>query len=250
MRIRAIRVVSMITHNDKTWKWLNPLPSHPSIDAFSALIRHRAPWIIATLLSIIWGAAIVSDGRPAFQASNTTMTDSPTPTIVLTQPSPIFNITNATSLNLFGKVEIAHSEIDPATLPNATSNLKLVGLLTNSRPGASRSLIAESDRPAKYYAEGDLLPGSVKVFRIESKCVIVQRGDQLEKLNLPGSSIGTVATLPRNVTEIIQLRIKAAASDVPPTISKNESDKSAGPQAIYQALNASLTALQKKKKSH
>lgn len=233
---------------DKTWKWLNSL--HPPLKTkpHQQFLRMRLPWAAASFLSIIWGAVIANDSLNFYNFFNPSTTDNLVFTTEQLSPPLTFNISSVTALNLFGKVEITPSEIDPATLPNATTNLKLVGLLASSRPGASRSLISESGNPAKYYSEGDALLGNIKLLRIENDCVVVQRGDQLEKLSLPGSSIGKAATPIRSLAEMIKIHARFAALEAPPTVSKNEADKSAGPQEIYSALDASLAALQKNKK--
>jgi type II secretory pathway component PulC len=240
----------MLSDNDKTRKRLGPLPVPIKLPAFHLLAKPYLPLFAATILSLIWTGLIVQSGlkiHRAFQASATDKIPHATSqTDNLLQPAAI-DIAAVTALNLFGKVEIKPAEMDASTLPVTTANLKLVGLFASSQPGASRSLISEQDKPAKSYAEGDILPGNITIFKIENDCVIVQRADQYEKLSLPGSQIGKPAKPVHSFTEIAQAQSQTATSAPLPTVSKNEMDGNKGPQAIYHQLEARLAALKKKK---
>ncbi len=208
---------------------------------------------MAVILGLVWSALIAHNGQQlyhsvdAFAAENPKVAGSSHRPNAAIAPN-VFNVSSTTVLNLFGKIEMEPAEVNAATLPETTANLKLVGLLVSSIPGASRSLIADQGKAAKTYIEGDTLPGNITLFRIESDWVIVQRGDQFEKLPLHTGGTIAKATAPlHSFAEMVQAQNKNAITPTPPTISRNDGDKAEGPQAIYRSLDASLAALQKKK---
>lgn len=212
--------------------------------------RRHAPLLLTILVTAVWSALIYNNSLAllkATQSENNLLAANPAQT-QFNVDLPL-NMGAITALHLFGTPEIKPVEIDTASLPDTTANLKLIGLFTSSRPGASRSLITEQDKPAKAYAEGDSLSGNITLFRIEKDWVIVQRGSEFEKLplhtGLPGKPLA-----PRQLTfaKIAESQAQNTAAPAVPATS-GPSAAPPGPQALYRELDASLAAMRKKRDS-
>jgi len=82
----------------------------------------------------------------------------------------------------------------PAVLPSLTATsqlsathlpLTLAGIFADTDPKRSKALIAFSGQPPKSYGVGQEVPGGAKVYEILPDRVILQVGNQLERLDLP-----------------------------------------------------------------
>lgn len=140
-------------------------------------------------------------------------------------------------LNLFGKFTEEKAAVDAAALPATTLNLELAGIIGSTFLHDSRCLISESGKPAKSYFVGDKLSGDVAVYRIDKDSIILQRGDQLEKLELHRGQIGkTVA------------RRSLPSAAITETASTTPAVSATPSKPAYKDLEDRIAAIRKKSK--
>jgi general secretion pathway protein C len=77
----------------------------------------------------------------------------------------------------------------PIQAPETRLQLTLQGLFDIDEPGRARALISDSRGVTGSYGVGDDLPGGVKIERIQSDSVILQRNGRLESLPLQKETI-------------------------------------------------------------
>lgn len=79
-----------------------------------------------------------------------------------------------------------------AGVPKTSARLKLTGIIqmnNNLSPQVSKALIAEENKIGRVYQEGDILPGGIKVARIDLDAVILDNGGHLEQLPLQRTGV-------------------------------------------------------------
>lgn len=155
------------------------------------------------------------------------------------QPSlnePI-DIAAITALHLFGKREAAQA-VDTSKLPSTTLNVKLVGVIGSTNPDNSRALIAADGKPAKAYFKGDALSDGSAILDIDSRFVIIQRGEQLEKLALHASVIAQTSVAPSRNAPLAAVTERSGVSPSPPA---------PAPRSAYQQISERLQAIRQKK---
>jgi type II secretory pathway component PulC len=79
--------------------------------------------------------------------------------------------------HLFGS-----SATDLGDLPLASLGLQVKGIFMNNQANQSRALIGMTGQAPQMYNVGDVLPGSVKIYKITQGSVIVSHNNRLEKL--------------------------------------------------------------------
>lgn len=144
-----------------------------------------AKWVTAALATILGlqVAALLTDlagrGTPSTRA---------TPRGAESPPAAPQLADSIAASGLFGG-----REPEPLIAPSSTSNLLLAGILAESDPRAGQAILAERGAPARVYRPGAMLPGGLRLHAVHVDHVVLERNGQLERLNLPRETAGSMA---------------------------------------------------------
>lgn len=139
----------------------------------------------ALLIIILWtGWKIVV----VWLAHNQQLAAVPLTTTQTPAASPQIAFSAVPEWHLFGHAP-AENTAPPTSLPDTTLQLQLLGILQANDPTASQAIIAGPDGQGKIYRIGDFITNDVKLNNILSYEVILDRGKEQEKLQLPKNSV-------------------------------------------------------------
>ena len=132
--------------------------------------------------------------RPVIILDSTTASSS-----AITQPT--FKVS---SLELFGRLEVADTLPQALDAPETKLNLELQGIFIAQDVKLSTAIVAQKNKTGELFAIGDKLPGNATLAAVFEDHVLIRRGTRIEKLLFSDSKFqfvsdkGPASTSPRS----------------------------------------------------
>lgn len=79
---------------------------------------------------------------------------------------------------------------DETSLPDATTRVRLVGILAAGDTSTARAIVAETGDAHRRYSVGDVLPGGAVIDAIHAKAVVITHKGRRESMRLPDYDAG------------------------------------------------------------
>lgn len=112
---------------------------------------------------------------PSYADFPTNSNSTPTgPTLVISKN--LFGITDDSAPSITNDISLASE----TRLP-----LELLGIFASDDTSRSSAIIAETGKPGVIYFEGDMIPGNVRITKVDHEYVLLKRQNVLERLTFP-----------------------------------------------------------------
>lgn len=128
--------------------------------------------------------------RPVIILDSTTASSS-----AITQPT--FKVS---SLELFGRLEVANTLPQALDAPETKLNLELQGIFIAQDAKLSTAIVAQKNKTGELFAIGDKLPGNATLAAVFEDHVLIRRGTRVEKLLFSDSKFQFVSDRSRAST--------------------------------------------------
>jgi len=170
----------------------------------------------------------------------------PASSSAITQPT--FRVS---SLELFGRLEVADTLPRAIDAPETKLNLELQGIFIAQDVKLSTAIVAQKNKTGELFAIGDRLPGNVTLAAVFEDHVLIRRGTRMEKLLFSDSTFqfvsdkGPANTPPRTgggISDTTRSHVGSAKNDIRDTNGANNKSTNTSP------INA-LTQYQEKLRS-
>lgn len=163
----------------------------------------KLPLIIGILILVLLAASLASSGRNIYllltQEEEEASVEPLPPTNQLTAPARINYSAHITRKHLLGAAASNKRQVVDA--PPSKLNLKLRGIYSTD-DGSGAVIIADGSGKEDVYRVNDDLPGGARLVSIQTKHVIIERNQQMEKLVLPeGPSAFSLSETPQPSSE-------------------------------------------------
>ena len=158
--------------------------------------------------------------RPVIILDSTTASSS-----AITQPT--FKVS---SLELFGRLEVADTLPQALDAPETKLNLELQGIFIAQDAKLSTAIVAQKNKTGELFAIGDKLPGNATLAAVFEDHVLIRRGTRIEKLLFSDSKFqfvsdrSSASTSPRSgggTSDTTQSHLASAKNSIS---NKNESN--------------------------
>lgn len=154
-----------------------------NILALNQQLQHRAPMLIAAILSVVVLFSTISNFKQWYSdwafthaaTGNAQHLDAKDETAAMISAIP--------TQHIFGQNIAVNGEV-----PITNLELRVTGIVkteAKNTESLSKAYISIAGKPSKIYQVGDSLPYGVKVYDISSDAIILENDGHLEKLPLP-----------------------------------------------------------------
>ena len=171
--------------------------------------------------------------RPVIILDSTTASSS-----AITQPT--FKVS---SLELFGRLEVADTLPQALDAPETKLNLELQGIFIAQDAKLSTAIVAQKNKTGELFAIGDKLPGNATLAAVFEDHVLIRRGTRIEKLLFSDSKFQFVSdrspasTSPRSgggISDTTRSHLGSAKNSIS---DKNESNNNSINNSPINTLN-------------
>ena len=171
--------------------------------------------------------------RPVIILDSTTASSS-----AITQPT--FKVS---SLELFGRLEVAETLPQALDAPETKLNLELQGIFIAQDVKLSTAIVAQKNKTGELFAIGDKLPGNATLAAVFEDHVLIRRGTRIEKLLFSDSKFQFVSdrspasTSPRSgggISDPTQSRLRSAKNSISDKNESNNNSINNSPINTYQ----------------
>ena len=171
--------------------------------------------------------------RPVIILDSTTASSS-----AITQPT--FKVS---SLELFGRLEVADTLPQALDAPETKLNLELQGIFIAQDAKLSTAIVAQKNKTGELFAIGDKLPGNATLAAVFEDHVLIRRGTRVEKLLFSDSKFQFVSdrspasTSPRSgggISDTTRLHLGRAKNSISDKNEPNNNSINNSPINTYQ----------------
>ena len=171
--------------------------------------------------------------RPVIILDSTTASSS-----AITQPT--FKVS---SLELFGRLEVADTLPQALDAPETKLNLELQGIFIAQDAKLSTAIVAQKNKTGELFAIGDKLPGNATLAAVFEDHVLIRRGTRVEKLLFSDSKFQFVSdrspasTSPRSgggISDTTRSHLKSTKNSISDKNESNNNPTNNSPINTYQ----------------
>ena len=171
--------------------------------------------------------------RPVIILDSTTASSS-----AITQPT--FKVS---SLELFGRLEVADTLPQALDAPETKLNLELQGIFIAQDAKLSTAIVAQKNKTGELFAIGDKLPGNATLAAVFEDHVLIRRGTRVEKLLFSDSKFQFVSdrspasTSPRSgggISDTTRSHLGSAKNSISDKNESNNNSSNNSPINTYQ----------------
>ena len=171
--------------------------------------------------------------RPVIILDSTTASSS-----AITQPT--FKVS---SLELFGRLEVADTLPRALDAPETKLNLELQGIFIAQDAKLSTAIVAQKNKTGELFAIGDKLPGNATLAAVFEDHVLIRRGTRVEKLLFSDSKFQFVSdrspasTSPRSgggISDTTRSHLGSAENSISDKNESNNNSSNNSPISTYQ----------------
>ena len=171
--------------------------------------------------------------RPVIILDSTTASSS-----AITQPT--FKVS---SLELFGRLEVADTLPQALDAPETKLNLELQGIFIAQDAKLSTAIVAQKNKTGELFAIGDKLPGNATLAAVFEDHVLIRRGTRIEKLLFSDSKFqfvsdkGPASTSPRSgggISDTTRSHLGSAKNSISDKNESNNNSINNSPINTYQ----------------